>query len=290
MAKVHSVLSSQASPARRSVILTLALFGAMVPFTVAQQTAESPASTEALLTLPDSSCTSRLPRSSPRQFQQRDAGRPRRLRRPGQWWLPGRLCAPRVKLVAAHQIAPPQTASDKVVMGLREAVTPYSMIGWVFSAGWAQLIDGSPNYGTNSRAFAQRLGASAALAASRGIFTDSILAPVFPSGYALLSTRQRPQIYQSCDLRWHSSHHRQDRQRPQHPELRFPHRYGGVIGTERHLLSRGEHERGPGCLDVRHLARRRGNQQSDQRVRRRYHPVAAPHGWQVILPGFGLLD
>jgi hypothetical protein len=64
-------------------------------------------------------------------------------------------------------------------MGLRETVTPYSVLGWFFSAGWAHLIDGSPNYGTNSQAFAQRLGASAALASSRGIFSDSILGPIF---------------------------------------------------------------------------------------------------------------
>jgi hypothetical protein len=63
-------------------------------------------------------------------------------------------------------------------MGLREAVTPYSMIGWVFSAGWAQLINGSPNYGSNGKAFAQRLGAAAALASSRNIFTDSVLGPI----------------------------------------------------------------------------------------------------------------
>jgi hypothetical protein len=63
-------------------------------------------------------------------------------------------------------------------MGLREAVTPYSILGWFFSAGWAHLIDGSPNYGTNSTAFAQRLGASAALASSRNIFSDSVLGPL----------------------------------------------------------------------------------------------------------------
>lgn len=85
---------------------------------------------------------------------------------------------PRVKLVPANRIAPPQTASDKIQMGLREAVTPYSILGWFVSAGWAQLIDGSPNYGSNSKAFAQRLGASAALASSRNIFSDSVLAPI----------------------------------------------------------------------------------------------------------------
>jgi hypothetical protein len=64
-------------------------------------------------------------------------------------------------------------------MGLRESVTPYSVIGWFFSAGWSHLIDSAPNYGSNSEAFAQRLGAAAATTSSRNIFSDSILGPIF---------------------------------------------------------------------------------------------------------------
>jgi hypothetical protein len=94
---------------------------------------------------------------------------------------------PRVKFVYADKKAPPQTAADKVVLGLRESITPFSMIGWVFSAGWAQLIDGSPNYGTNGKAFSQRLGAAAALGASKEIFSDSVMAPIF---------HQDPRYYQ----------------------------------------------------------------------------------------------
>jgi hypothetical protein len=40
------------------------------------------------------------------------------------------------------------------------------------------VTDGSPNYGSNGRGFAQRLGAAAARDSSEGIFSDSILAPV----------------------------------------------------------------------------------------------------------------
>ncbi len=94
---------------------------------------------------------------------------------------------PRVKFVYAGKTAPSQTATDKVVLGLRESITPFSMIAWVFSAGWAQLIDGSPNYGTNGKAFSQRLGAAAALGASKEIFSDSVMAPIF---------HQDPRYYQ----------------------------------------------------------------------------------------------
>ena len=100
---------------------------------------------------------------------------------------PEPVAVPRVKFVYATQKAPPQTAKDKVILGLRESVTPFSMVGWVFSAGWAQLIDGSPDYGSNGKAFAQRLGAAAALSASREIFSDSVLAPIF---------HQDPRYYQ----------------------------------------------------------------------------------------------
>jgi hypothetical protein len=178
LAKAHSVISSQTPHVRRSVILALALFGTMAPFTLAQQAAESPSSTEAKLTLPDPPALPDSPgtvlTSASSATSNDPAGSDEQAVAPA-----GPTVTPRVKLIAAHQIAPSQTASDKVLMGLREAATPYSMIGWVFSAGWAQLINGSPNYGSNGKAFAQRLGASAALAASRGIFTDSILAPVF---------------------------------------------------------------------------------------------------------------
>lgn len=92
-----------------------------------------------------------------------------------------------VKFIAVGQPVPKQKAGDKILLGMRESVTPFSMIGWVTSAGWSQLIDSSPNYGTNGKAFAQRLGAAAALNVSKEIFSDSILATAF---------HQDPRYYQ----------------------------------------------------------------------------------------------
>jgi len=173
---LRSVISSKASQVRRSVTLTLALFGVMGPFTMAQ-VAETPASTEAMLTLPDSPALPDSPGTvlvSSSMATSDDAAASG-----GQPMAPAKpIALPRVKLISANQAAPSQTASDKVVMGLRETVTPFSVIGWFVSAGWSHLIDSSPNYGTNSQAFAQRLGAAAALASSRGIFSDSILGPI----------------------------------------------------------------------------------------------------------------
>jgi hypothetical protein len=82
-------------------------------------------------------------------------------------------------VVLPNEIAQPMSVHDKIVGGLIDAVSPFSAIGWVVSAGWEQATNGSPNYGTNGRAFAQRLGASAARDASENIFSESVFAPLF---------------------------------------------------------------------------------------------------------------
>jgi hypothetical protein len=178
LAKVNLVLSSQAFQTKRSMILTVTLFCVLAPFAVDQQAAESPATSEAMLTLPDPPS---LPDSPGAVLASSSSATPDDpVGSAGQAVAPaGPTLSPHIKLIAANQIAPPQTVGEKVVMGLRDTVTPFSAIGWLFSAGWTHLIDGSPNYGTNSKAFAQRLGAAAALSTSRGIFTDCILGPAF---------------------------------------------------------------------------------------------------------------
>jgi hypothetical protein len=83
------------------------------------------------------------------------------------------------KDIAPGQQAPRLTVGDKILLGFRSSVTPFSMLGWAFSAGYSQAINGSPNYGTNGKAFAQRLGASAARNESEGVFSDALMAPIF---------------------------------------------------------------------------------------------------------------
>ena len=87
--------------------------------------------------------------------------------------------------VAPHfavTIRPGQTAQhlrtgDKILMGFRASVSEFTAVGWVVSAGEAQAVDGSPNYGQTGKGFAQRLGAAAARNTSQDLFTYSILAP-----------------------------------------------------------------------------------------------------------------
>ncbi|MEO6805859.1 MAG: hypothetical protein ABI286_09085 [Edaphobacter sp.] len=81
--------------------------------------------------------------------------------------------------IAPNEIAAPMPVRDKVVGGLKSSVGLFSMAGWVASAGWTQITNGSPNYGTDKGAFGQRLAASAVRNVSENIFTDCIFAPVF---------------------------------------------------------------------------------------------------------------
>jgi hypothetical protein len=71
------------------------------------------------------------------------------------------------------------SARDKVILGLRAPATPWTLISITAAAGEEHLLNSSPNYGTNSEAFAQRVGAAAARRASYSIFSASIFAPLF---------------------------------------------------------------------------------------------------------------
>jgi type IV secretory pathway VirB2 component (pilin) len=77
------------------------------------------------------------------------------------------------------QPAPVLTAHDKVVMGFQGAFSPYAAVGWLAAAGYEQLTNSTPNYGTDRGAFGQRLGASAIRAISEDVLADSVLAPAF---------------------------------------------------------------------------------------------------------------
>jgi hypothetical protein len=88
--------------------------------------------------------------------------------------------APHLRLtVYQGEIADPMTVSDKVKGGLKNSVSLFSMTGWLASAGYEQLTNGSPNYGTDAGAFGQRLGIGAIHGISNGVFSTSLFAPIF---------------------------------------------------------------------------------------------------------------
>ena len=166
---------------RRLPLLVLALMASISTQQILAEKFESETSESAHATLPDSPGTlysSSLERSSlvDEAFDNPFTNTGRK-----------QVAAPYVKLIFSGQQAPKQEPHDKVLLGLRESVTPFAMLGWLASAGWAQLIDGIPNYGTNGKAFSQRLGAAAALSTSKEIFSDAVLATAF---------HQDPRYYQ----------------------------------------------------------------------------------------------
>jgi hypothetical protein len=73
------------------------------------------------------------------------------------------------------EVVPPLEAREKMVYWLREEFSPTSMLPTVMSAGFEQLADTDPKYGSDSAAFGERLGAAAVRGASMRFFSDSLL-------------------------------------------------------------------------------------------------------------------
>ncbi len=70
--------------------------------------------------------------------------------------------APMYSRVIPAGMATPQIHKwDKVELATRNLYSATSFASIAFSAGWSHLTNGQPNYGTNSEAFGQRLGAAA---------------------------------------------------------------------------------------------------------------------------------
>jgi hypothetical protein len=80
-------------------------------------------------------------------------------------------------IVLPDEIADPMTVRDKVVAGLKSSA--FAAPGSIVVAGWEQLTDGSPNFGTDSGAFGQRLGAEAIRGTSNSLFSHAVFAPIF---------------------------------------------------------------------------------------------------------------
>ena len=79
--------------------------------------------------------------------------------------------------IDADETAPRLTYPQQVSLGLENSVSLFSITGWFFAAGWSHVTNAIPNYGTDSGAFGQRLGAAAARGASESIFSNAVLAP-----------------------------------------------------------------------------------------------------------------
>lgn len=64
---------------------------------------------------------------------------------------------------------------DKMLFWLHEEIQPASPLPAFISAGYSQLTNGDPKYGSNDTAFGERLGAALLRQASMRFFSDSLL-------------------------------------------------------------------------------------------------------------------
>ena len=76
------------------------------------------------------------------------------------------------------QVPQKLTAHQTTVLGLSQSFTLFSAFGWLASAGYTQLVNGSPNYGVDSGAFGARLGAAALRNTSQNVIGNAVLARV----------------------------------------------------------------------------------------------------------------
>lgn len=79
---------------------------------------------------------------------------------------------------AGWSVVHPLPAKDKVLLGLNDTYDVRNLATIFLAAGYEHLLNGQPNYGVNSEAFAKRLGASAIRGTTEGVFTDSVFAPL----------------------------------------------------------------------------------------------------------------
>jgi hypothetical protein len=77
-----------------------------------------------------------------------------------------------------NEIAPQLTTGQTITLALENSVSPFAMAGWFSAAGWSHLVDSAPNYGSDSGAFGQRLGAAAIRGVSENIFSNAVMAPI----------------------------------------------------------------------------------------------------------------
>ena len=83
------------------------------------------------------------------------------------------------KYIPAGMVGQSITAHDKVLIGFKDLYSPLNFVAMIASAGYEQVTNGSPNYGTDRGAFGERLGAAGIRETTQGIFTDVVFSPIY---------------------------------------------------------------------------------------------------------------
>jgi hypothetical protein len=88
----------------------------------------------------------------------------------------GRVAPIHQKYILAGVRAQPMGAHDKMVIGLMDSYRLTNFGGMFAAAGYEQLRNSQPNYGTDRGAFGERLGAAAIRDTAQGVLTDGVYA------------------------------------------------------------------------------------------------------------------
>ena len=76
------------------------------------------------------------------------------------------------RVIPAGMAAPQIHKWDKINLAVRDLYSVNSFASFFASAGWGQLTNGQPNYGTDSGAFGERLGAAAIRDSSQAFLSN----------------------------------------------------------------------------------------------------------------------
>jgi hypothetical protein len=79
-----------------------------------------------------------------------------------------------VKYIPADSAAPQIHGREKFILGARDLYSAGNFAAMFVSAGWEQMTNSEPNYGTDRGAFGARLGAAGIRETTEGIFTDGV--------------------------------------------------------------------------------------------------------------------
>jgi hypothetical protein len=90
-----------------------------------------------------------------------------------------RLARKNHRVVRPFEQAQPLSGGDKIELSVMSRLTPGEAFATVFGAGWSQLRNSHPNYGTNGEAFEKRLGALAIKGTSQSFFSYGVYAAAF---------------------------------------------------------------------------------------------------------------
>ena len=82
------------------------------------------------------------------------------------------------KFILPNQRAQNLAPHDKMLIALEDVYSPLNFGGIIAAAGYEQLRNGQPNYGTDRGAFGERLGAAGIRDTAQGVFTDGVYAPL----------------------------------------------------------------------------------------------------------------